>query len=78
MKLQLSQNSIEFSRKNVTKYSRKFEITSSNRVQNPQIEDPLYGQAIVLYWDHSPEGVPVAAMVKFRFAIFFFLSPKDL
>ena len=41
MKLQLSQNSIEF--------SRKFEITSSNRVQNPQIEDPLYGQAIVLY-----------------------------
>ena len=49
MKLQLSQNSIEFSRKNVTKYSRKFEITSSNRVQNPQIEDPLYGQAIVLY-----------------------------
>ena len=46
MKLQLSQNSIEFSRKNVTKYSRKFEITSSNRVQNPQIEDPLYGQLV--------------------------------
>ena len=31
-----------------------------------------------LYLDYSPEGVPVAAMVKFRFVIFSSESPKDL
>ena len=32
----------------------------------------------IKYLDYSPEGVSVAAMVKFRFAIFSSESPKDL